>query len=271
MKRLNGKTVMVTGSAKGIGKGCAKAFAEEGANVVVADIDRKNGEETANEFKNRGLEAAFFETNVTKPDSFKESIDKTVKEYGGIDVLHNNAGVYAVSPSDEVTVGTWDKILDINLKGAFLGCKYAIPQMKKQKEGVILNTGSECGVSGFPNTLPYNVSKAGIINLTKTLAAEFAPDIRVNCISPARVWTPMHKSYLGELPDDEAEKKKKQVEKTIPIGRWLTPEDIASVATFLASSEASAITGANILVDGGTTSTVVWGEPLPELPAPSEL
>lgn len=269
--RSKGKTAIITGSASGIGKACAKLFAKEGAEVVVADIETENGKKTVKEIEDQGGKAMFIKVDVTDSNSVKRMIEKTVEKYGKLDVLHNNAGVYVTGPTENLSIETWDRVLDINLRGVFLGCKYAIPQMKKKGKGVIINTGSESAVSGFANQIAYDASKGGVLSMTESLAAELAPDIRVNCVNPGRVFTPMIEKHLKKLPKNKAEEMKKKIAETVPIGRWVSPIDVAEAVVFLASDQASAITGASIAVDGGTTCTIVWGKPLPKIPIPSEL
>ena len=249
--RLQGKTVLITGAGAGIGRAVAIMFAAEGAKITVVDIDALNGEKTVESIKQKGGEAQFVKADVTIASDVERAIQKTIDIYGNLDVLHNNAGLNMVpTPVEDIDEALWDKMLAINLKGVFLGCKYAVPIMKKQGAGVIINTASITGVRPLVHIMPYTAAKAGVIMLTKALAIELAPfNIRVNCISPVMTeGTPQLIRIIGNRDEEEA---RDMIKKTIPLRRLGKPEDIAYAAVYLASDEASYVTGANWEVCGG--------------------
>lgn len=250
--RLKDKVALITGSGSGIGRATAILFAKEGAKVAVADYVRNAGEETVEIIKNAGGEAFFISVDVSNANDVQKMIEETVNHYGKLDILFNNAGINIPAPITETTEELWDKIMNINLKGVFLGCKYAVPVMKKQGGGVIINTASIFAFAGFVNDSAYCASKGGVYAFTRALALEVAPfNIRVNCICPGTTLTPLVQGVWKKLgkPEERASATIQQ----IPLGRLGKPEDMANAALFLASDESSFVTGAAIIVDGGFT------------------
>jgi NAD(P)-dependent dehydrogenase (short-subunit alcohol dehydrogenase family) len=217
-------------------------FAKEGAKVVVAEIDSKEGKETVDLIKAAEGEAFFIQVDITRTDDAKKMIDSAIEKYGRLDVLFNNAGIELTGKVEDMSEANWDRLLGINLKGVFLCCKYAIPHMLRQGAGAIINTASIAGLFGLSNEGAYCASKGGIIALTKALAMDYAPsNIRVNCICPGPTATRL-------TPDRTA------IIEKIPMGRLGKPEEIAAAALFLASKESSFITGHALVVDGGFTA-----------------
>jgi len=240
-------TVAVTGAGSGMGRATAELFAERGADVVVVDIDGEAAEETAGRISDAGGEATATVADVSEPEAVEAFVEEAVDTYGSIDVLHNNAGIPQQStPVEDVEAATWDQIQDVNLKSAFLGAKYAVPRMKDQGEGVILNTASTAGIRPRTGLSAYAASKGGMITLTKQLAHELAADgIRVNAICPVATDTSMLPEFAaGDLSVEG-------MADTIPLDRLAEPDDVASAAAFLASDEAEMITGTALEVDGG--------------------
>jgi NAD(P)-dependent dehydrogenase (short-subunit alcohol dehydrogenase family) len=252
-ERHRDRTVIVTGAASGIGRGIARRFGREGANVVVADVrrDPKQGsrydsdvttptdalitEETAGR-------ATFVETDVGDPDSVAAMVEETVDVYGGIDVLVNNAGIQVVGDSQSTTVEEWHRSIDVDLSGAFYCVKFAGPHIV-ERQGQIINIGSVRGFEGGGGP-SYAAAKGGIVNMTRDLAMELGEDgVRVNCINPGYIETPLQDINTD---DDVA-----RAEEHTLLPRFGTPEDVGDAAVFLASEEASFITGANLAVDGG--------------------
>ena len=248
--KLENRVALITGGASGIGEETARLFAAEGASVAIADIDRRKGEEAAEEIRREGGHCVFVETDVSKSADVKRMIDATTGHFGRLDIVFNNAGVAMVPAEiEEIEEALWEKVLKVNLKSMFLSAKYAVPFMKRQGGGVILNTASMGGVRIRPRTIPYVVSKGAAITLTQALALELAPyHIRVNSISPVAVDTPLFREISAGKDFAEIEK---AFTATIPLGRLASTRDIAHAALFLASDESSMITGINLQVDGG--------------------
>ncbi len=252
--RLKDKVAIITGASSGIGSACAFRFAQEGAKVVVADIDVTGGNEIVTSVKRGGGEAYFVQTDVTKPEEIERMVDKTVDRYRKLDVLFNNAGINPTGDVVNTTLEEWDRVVSVNLKGVFLGCKYAIPLMIRGGGGSILNMGSTSGLEAgpFPQAA-YEATKAGVIALTKSAAQDFASkNVRVNCICPGGTLTPMVKQILEKM----VAKARDAYINVHPMGRLARPEEIASLAVFLASDESSFVTGAAIPIDGGRTTGI---------------
>ena len=247
--RLDGTAAAITGAGSGMGRATAALFAEHGADVAVVDVDGDAASETVDRITQSEVpgSAIAVTADVTDAAAVEGFVDRTVEAFGAIDVLHNNAGIPMRStPVDEVTEETWDRVVDVNLKSAFLGAKHAVPRMRERGEGVILNTASTAGIRPRTGLSAYCASKGGMITLTKQLAHELAGDgIRVNAICPVATDTEM----LPQFAADDL--RVEDMLDTIPLGRLAEPTDIAEAALFLASDAASMITGTALEVDGG--------------------
>ena len=241
--RLKEKVAIVTGGASGIGKGVAELFIEEGAKVVVADYDVDTGKETVEELNKNG-EAIFVQVDVSDTEAAEAMVEKTVEEFGKVDILINNAGVTADGFLSKMSEDAWDKVIDVNLKGVFNCSKFAAQKMMESGGGVILNASSVVGLYGNVGQTNYAASKFGVIGLTKTWAKELAgKGVRVNCVAPGFTKTEM----IEAVPDKILDKMKNKT----PVGRLGEIEDIANAYLFLASDDASFINGAVLPVDGG--------------------
>jgi NAD(P)-dependent dehydrogenase (short-subunit alcohol dehydrogenase family) len=246
--RLAGKVTIVTGGGSGIGKASVLLFAREGASVVVADWQEEGGNAVVKEIAAAGGKATFIKTDVSSEDDIKNMVATAVRSYGRLDVLFNNAGIEGTMgrPTAETPLEEWNRIIAVNLTGVFLGCRYAIPEMLKTGGGSIVNNASVAGLVGFAGIPAYCASKGGIVQLTRTAALEYATQgIRVNCLCPGVIDTPM---VRRAAPDEAALAAFTQME---PVGRLGQPEEVAALALFLASDEASFMTGTVIPVDGG--------------------
>lgn len=241
--RLENKIAIITGASSGIGLATAKKFLSEGAKVVLADINQETGEKAAEE-----LDCLFIKTDVSKCEDIQNLINKTVERYGRLDIMINNAGIAEMGSALDCSEETFDKVIAVNLRSVFMGIKYAALQMKS-RGGVILNTSSIAGLVGFNGAIAYCASKGGIIQLTKAASLDLAPfKIRVNAIAPAVIKTAMTKGYT-----DDPNYSQVFLDKT-PLGRFGEPEEVANLFCFLASDEASYITGSTYPVDGGWTA-----------------
>jgi 3-oxoacyl-[acyl-carrier protein] reductase len=242
--RLQGKTAIVTGGASGFGEGIARRFAQEGAKVVIADLNEDAAQSLA-----RDLGALAVRTDVSKSADVAALAEAATAKFGGIDILVNNAGIgHKPQTLDTLPEDAFDRILAVNAKSVFLTAHYIVPHMKAKKRGAILNIASTGGVSPRPNLTWYNASKGWMITATRGMAVELAPfGIRVNALNPVAGETPLLATFMGE---DTPEIRAKFLA-SIPLGRFSTPQDIAASACFLCSDEASMITGVALEVDGG--------------------
>ena len=247
--RLKGKVAIVTGAGSGIGEATALTFVAEGAKVVVADVADSEGNDTVEQIRAAGGDAVYVHTDVTSSDDIQRMVRTTIGNYGKLDVLFNNAGIAMRLAVADLPEEDWDRCIDINLKGAYLGSKYAIPAMIENGSGSIINTASIYGIVGGPNRAAYVASKGGIVNLTRGMALDYADkNIRVNCICPGFTETPLLQNIL------ETPTKYKALVDQHPIGRLAQPLDIAYGALYLASSESAFVTGIALPIDGGYTA-----------------
>jgi NAD(P)-dependent dehydrogenase (short-subunit alcohol dehydrogenase family) len=251
--QLKGKTVIITGAGSGVGRASAILFADEGARVVCADVNDEWAKETVRLVEHNGGSSIAVHCDVTSEGDISATIDATVAEYGRLDVMYNNAGVATPRPGlrfEDHTVEDFDRLMSINLKGVFLGTKHAVLQFKKQSTpGSIVNTASVAGIVGWGGTV-YGATKGGVIQLTRAVAVEAAPfDIRVNAVCPAGMPT----TNFMDIPTDTATQTVAfdKVAQQHPLGRNITPEDVAAAALYFASDSARNVTGVILPVDGG--------------------
>ena len=255
----NDDVVVVTGGGGGIGAAISRAFAQEGARVAVCDIDAEGPENVVNEIRKAQGQAKAWTFDVTDRAAVEKTADEIESECGSIVVWVNNAGISRVVPFLDCTEDMWDRILSINLKGAFLGSQAAIRKMLPRKRGVVLNMSSQSGRQGNSQYAAYCTSKFGIIGLTQSLAVEFAKDgIRVNALCPGVVHTPLWDQQLEDYArkrNMKPEEVRPYMEGKISLGRLCKPEEVAAVAVFLASDAASYITGQAVNISGGSIMT----------------
>lgn len=249
---LDGSTVVITGAGSGIGRETALVFWEHGANLVLVDVDEAGLEETR-ELISPGAAVETVVADVTDAEDVERYVSQAVETFAGIDVLHNNAGIlHEPTPVEDIEEATWDGVQAVNLKGVFLGCKYAAPHLR-EGGGAVVNTASTAALHPRPGFSAYSASKGGVVALTKQLAREFAPDgVRVNAVCPVATETPM----LEELSDEDdglSESSLAEIRETIPLGRLVDPREVGTAVAYLASEDAGMVTGVALPVDGGLT------------------
>lgn len=251
--RLKHKVAVITGAGSGFGRASAVLFAKEGAKVVVADINETTGRETVDLVADSGHEAEFLKADVAKDAEVSALVKLAIEKFGRLDVMFNNAGTEMAGAIGTMTEEIWNRVIDVNLKGVWLGCKYAFEAMQGSGGGSIINTASMSGYCGRPFMSVYTASKGGIIGMTKALAMEGASaNIRVNCLCPIVADTPMGTRFFKFF--GEAETIREVAVRDIPLNRLCNAEDVANFALFLASDESSFITGLAIPVDGGVSA-----------------
>ena len=258
--RLKDKVAIITGSGAGIGKSIAEIFAKEGARVVGASRRSANGQPVIDDIVAQGGQAIFVQCDVSVEEDVKKLIAATVKEYGRIDILVNNAGVNFVKPFDQMVTADWDRVINTDLRGTYLCSRYAIDHMLKARSGSIINIGTVHSMQCMPGAAPYDAAKWGMVGLSKSMAVEFASrNIRINILSPGLIDTQIWTDIKNAAPD--LNQCLAFWKSNIPAGRVGTSEEVAYAAVFLASDEASYVTGSNFLVDGGMTSQLISMEP----------
>ena len=256
--RFTGKAIVVTGAGMGIGKGAACAFAREGGNVIVADISASAADDTVREITSDGGKAVSVRCDVSNSADVQAMIATGVRAFGGIDVVFNNAGINLFGTVVQMPEEEWDRQIDVNLKSIFLVSKYAIPEMRKRGGGAIVNNASVQAFASQRTVAAYAASKGGVVSLTTAMALDHAPDgIRVNCIAPGSIRTPLLENSAASFAPGDVEAEIARWGEGHPIGRVGTVEDVANLVLFLASDEAAFCTGGCYRVDGGLLSALM--------------
>lgn len=251
--RLAGKVVVVTGAAQGIGFGCAELIACEGASVVLGDIQREKGREATAKIQAAGGKGHFFYVDVRNENDCAALIDATLKTFGKLDGVVNNAGWFPRGTLASTTTELWDEVLQVNLRSAFYCCKYAVPAMRETGQGSIVNMGSICGIQSLPNLVAYGAAKGGLLSLTRTLAGVLAPDrIRVNYVIPGWVLTESELAIHKAQGRDEGAVRKDGDK--LALGRHQTPRDAAFAVVYLISDESAQVTGTILHLDAGAST-----------------
>ncbi|NNA65893.1 SDR family oxidoreductase [Pseudomonas gessardii] len=248
--RLANKVAIVTGAGSGFGEGIAKTFAQQGARVIVADMNATGGQRVVNEIAATGGHAHFVEVNVANDESVGALLRATLEQFGGLDIVINNAGTtHRNRPMLEVDEAEFDRVFAVNVKSIFLSARHFVPHFRSQGGGVFVNIASTAAIRPRPGLVWYNGSKGAVVVMSKTMAAELGPDnIRVNCVNPVVGATALLSEFMG-VPDTPENRQKFMA--TIPLGRFSTPQDVANACLYLASDEAAFITGTCLEVDGG--------------------
>jgi NAD(P)-dependent dehydrogenase (short-subunit alcohol dehydrogenase family) len=252
---LAGQAAIVTGAGRGIGEASAFRLAEEGAAIVCVDVDGESAERTAESIVASGGRARAITADVATDEGNRRMVEVALDEFGRVDALHANAAIQVMGPLEETVPADWDRLHAVNLRGVFLGCKHAVPALRRQGGGAIVITASLLGIVGDPDLSVYGAMKGGLRSLCRSLAVGYGRDgIRVNTICPGDVETPLLKEFFDYQPDPEAARK--EITDRYPLRRFAQPRDVANVVAFLASEAGSYVTGTDIVVDGGLLARI---------------
>ncbi|HUP27239.1 MAG TPA: SDR family oxidoreductase [Chloroflexia bacterium] len=251
--KLQDRVAVITGAGSGIGRSMALLFSREGARILAGDVNGSAAQETAAMIIEAGGQCKPFTVDVVQPEQVRAMIEQAISTYGRIDILCNNAGIGSTTDVVECEPEEWDRVMTVNVKSVYLGCKYAIPHMLAQGFGVIVNTASVAGMVGLPKRASYSASKGAVIALTRQVAIEYVEQgIRVNCLCPGTVDSPWVGRLLDQAADPQAARAALVARQ--PIGRLGTPDEVAAAALYLVSDDAAFITGTGLVIDGGLTA-----------------
>jgi NAD(P)-dependent dehydrogenase (short-subunit alcohol dehydrogenase family) len=251
--KLEGRTAVITGGGHGIGAAIGRLFAQEGARVALVEVDATHGEETARKIREAGGDCKAYVADVSKADQVAWAAEQILQDFGAVDILVNNAGIWRPGTVVDLDERTWDSVVDTNLKGVFLASRKFLPGMIERRRGVVVNVASVAGLVGAPGASCYAASKGGIVNLSRSMALDFAPyDVRVNCLCPGMTDTAQGDSVVGHYkPQVDPIEAKRHWQ---PLARVGTTEDVAKAALYLASDDSAFMTGSVHVLDGGLTA-----------------
>jgi NAD(P)-dependent dehydrogenase (short-subunit alcohol dehydrogenase family) len=258
--RLQNQVAWITGAASGMGEGIARLFAREGATVALVDVQAGKGAAVAETIRAEGGRAIFIECDVAKEAAVRASMERTEKEFGGLQIIVNNAGIVQIKLLHELDVGDWDRLMDINVKSIFLSIKHGIRLLKKNPRSYVVNIGSVGSFIGQSSTPAYSTSKGAVMMLSKSIALDYAADgVRCNCVCPGITDTPMLRQHLKMNADPDAALRDRL--RRVPIGVPLTPDDIAKSVLYFSCEDSAGITGTTLVVDGGYLTAAEWRHP----------
>lgn len=259
-ERLAGKVAWVSGATSGIGLATAQRMASEGAAVAIVDIDAVRCSTVASELRDAGMQALDVPCDVADEAHVKASIERTVEQFGGIHILVNNAGIVDILPLHESTGEQWDRLMAVNVKAIFLSLKHALPHLKKNDRGYVVNVGSVSSFVGQANTPAYTTSKHAVLGLTRSIALDYAADgIRCNCVCPGITDTPLLRKHLNAAPDPKAALDDRL--RRVCMGVILSPDDVARSIVYLSCEDSAGITGTSIVIDAGYLTAAEWTHP----------
>lgn len=255
--RLQGQVAWISGGTKGIGEGTARLFAKEGASVAIIGRSEKDGKRVVDEITSHGGKALFIKCDVTKAEDVSKAIDLTVQNFGGLQILINNAGIVDVKELHQYTEEEFDWVLDVNVKSMFLAFKYAFPHLRKNKRSYVVNVGSISSFVGQSSTPVYTTSKGAVLQLSRSIGLDYARyGIRSNCVCPGITDTPMLHQHLDTTPDPGGHLVERL--RRVPLGTILTPEDVAKSILFFSCEDSAGVTATSLIVDGGYLAAAEW-------------
>ncbi len=259
-RRLENQVAWVSGAASGMGEGIARLFAREGAAVALIDVQAARGQAVAEQIRAAGGRATFIECDVRREDQVRSAIEHTVREFGGLSIIVNCAGIVHVRLLHELDVADWDRLMDINVKSIFLSVKHGIAHLRRNARSYIVNIGSISSFIGQGQTPAYTTSKGAVLSLSQSIALDYAADgVRCNCICPGITDTPMLREHLDKLSDPQAALTARL--RRVPMGIALSPDDIAKAALYLSCEDSAGVTGTSLVVDGGYLAAAEWEHP----------
>jgi NAD(P)-dependent dehydrogenase (short-subunit alcohol dehydrogenase family) len=258
--RLRNKVAWISGAASGMGEAIARLFADEGAAVGLIDIQAARGRAVAEAIRGAGWRASFIECDVRREDHVASSIDQTAREFGGLQIVVNCAGIVQVRQLHELDVADWDRLMDINVKSIFLSVKHAIPHLRRNSRSYVVNIGSIGSFVSQSSTPAYIASKGAVMQLSKSIALDYAADgLRCNCVCPGITDTPMFREHMDQAPDPEAAIRARL--RRVPMGIALTPGDIARSVLYFSCEDSAGVTGTTLIIDGGYLAAAEWEHP----------